>query len=335
MRYLLAILFATAGGEAAWAQSSQLIQVDLATMPAPVDSNSPALWLNGELRLFNSTSRGPIRASGPSQFALDSTQKVLMNPIYPWPYWIESVWQDPNGLVYGWYHQEFGPCPSGNYLAVPRIGAAISYDGGETFLDMGSIITSGELPDCDARNGFTAGGIGDFSVILDQQHKYFYFLYSSYSGRLENEGICIARMPYESRLFPNGRVQKYYRGAWAEPGMQGREAAIFPATVSWQRANTNSYWGPSIHWNTYLQKYVVLLNHSCCSPGYPQDGIFITYNSDLSNPKGWSAPVRLLSDSGWYPQVIGMDSNGSDQLAGKTARLYIAGKSRWQIVFDQ
>jgi hypothetical protein len=334
MRYL-AILFTTAGGVAAFAQSAQLIQVDPVVMPASADSNSPGFWQSGQFRLLNSTVKGPILGSGPSQFALGSPQKVLMNPIYPWAYWMESVWQDPDGLIYGWYHQEFGPCPAGNDLAVPRIGAAISYDGGDTFLDMGSIITSGELADCNSQNGFTAGGVGDFSVILDQQQKYFYFLYSSYSGRLENEGICIARMPYASRMFPNGAVQKYYRGAWTEPGMQGRDSAIFPATVSWQLPNTNSYWGPSVHWNTYLQKYVVLLNHSCCSPRYPQDGIFIAYSGDLANPKGWSAPVRLISDPGWYPEVIGLDTNGSDRLAGQTARFYIAGESHWQIVFNQ
>jgi hypothetical protein len=304
-------------------------------MPAPVDSNSPGFWKDGQFRLFNSTERGPILGSGPDQFALDTMQNVQMRAINPWPYWMESVWQDPNGLVYGWYHQEFGPCPSGNDLAVPRIGAAISYDGGITFLDMGSILTSGELSDCASQNGFVAGGVGDFSVILDQEHKYFYFLYSSYGGRLENEGICIARMPYDSRLFPSGAVQKYYQGAWSEPGMQGRESAILPAKVSWQQPNTNSFWGPSIHWNTYLQKYVVLLNHSCCTPRYPQDGIFITYNGDLSDPKGWSAPVRLVTDPGWYPQVIGTDSTGSDQLAGQVAQFYIGGKSHWQIVFDQ
>ena len=303
-------------------------------MPAPVDSNSPGFWRDGEFHLLNSTSRGPILSSGPNPFALTAPASVQINPIYPWPVWMESVWQDPNGLVYGWYHQEFGPCPAGNYLAVPRIGAAISYDGGKTFLDMGSVITSGEMADCNAQNVYTAGGVGDFSVILDQQGKYFYFLYSSYSGRLETQGICIARMPYGSRLFPNGAVQKYYRSAWSEPGMGGRESAIFPAKVSWQQADTDSYWGPSIHWNTYLGSYVILMNHSCCSPRYPQDGIFITYNADLSNPQGWSVPVRLMDTPGWYPQVIGTDANGSDHVAGKTARLYIAGSSQWQIVFD-
>ena len=304
-------------------------------MPAPVDSNSPAFWQDGQFRLFNSTVAGPVLSSGTHQFALHSSQLVQMHPIYPWAYWMESIWRDPNGLVYGWYHQEFGPCPAGNDLAVPRIGAAISYDGGATFIDMGSIITSGQPVDCDSQNGFVAGGVGDFSVILDQQHEYFYFLYSSYAGQLENQGICIARMPYASRLFPNGAVQKYFQGGWTESGMEGRETAIFPAKVSWQQPNTNSYWGPSIHWNTYLQKYVALMNHSCCSPRYPQDGIFVTYSADLSNPQSWNAPVRLSNDSGWYPQVMGTGADGSDSLAGQAARLYITGKSRWQIVFQQ
>ena len=335
VRCLLAILIATATGSALWSQSAKLVRVDPVVMPAPVDSNSPAFWQDGQIRVFNSTVKGPILGSGGSQFTLDASQTVQMTPVHPWPFWIESVWRDPEGPIYAWYHQEFGPCPAGNYLAVPRIGAAISYDGGNSFVDMGSVITSGETADCQAKNGYTAGGVGDFSVILDQQHQYFYFLYSSYAGQLENQGICIARMPFESRRFPNGAVEKYYQGGWSEPGMHGRESAIFPAKRSWREADTNSYWGPSVHWNTYLQKYVVLLNHSCCSPRYPQDGIFITYSSDLGDPTAFTAPARLADNPGWYPQVLGLGADGSDQLAGQTARFYIAGTSRWKIVFSQ
>lgn len=319
-----------------WAQTVKVNAASSIIMPSPVDSNSPAFWLNNELHLLNSTVSGPILGSGPNQSALKSTQAVTMKPVYPWAYWMEATWVDPTGLVYGWYHQEFGPCPAGNYLAEPRIGAAISYDGGKTFLDMGSVITSGEPADCAAQNGYTAGGVGDFSVVLDQQKKYFYFFYSSYAGDLENEGICVARMPYSSRMFPNGAVEKYYNGAWSEPGVGGRDGAIFAATALWQKADTNSYWGPSLHWNTYLNKYVMLLNHSCCSPRYPQEGIYISYNSDPGKPQNWSAPVLLMHNAGWYPQVIGNGVNtGTDSNAGATPRLYIAGKSTWQLQFSQ
>jgi len=304
-------------------------------MPAPVDSNSPAFWRDGQFHIFNSTVKGPMLSSGASQFAIEDTASVQMTPVYNWPFWMEAVWQDPNGLIYGWYHQEFGPCPAGNYLAEPRIGAAVSYDGGKSFIDMGSIITTGEPVDCKAQNGYTAGGVGDFSVVLDQQQQYFYFFYSSYGGQLANEGICVARMAYADRLFPNGKVWKYGQGAWSQQGIGGEDAAIFPAKARWQVPQTNSFWGPSIHWNTYLNKYVMLLNHSCCSPRYPQDGIYIVYSGDLSNPSAWTAPVHLLNTASWYPQVIGNGQGASDSVAGRTAQLYVAGQSQWQIVFSQ
>lgn len=319
-----------------WAQTVKVSPASAITMPSGVDSNSPAFWMNNQLHLFNSTHNGPILSGGASQATLKFEGGVKMSQVFDRPYWIEAAWVDPAGQVYGWYHQEFAPCAAGNYLAEPRIGAVISYDGGKTFLDMGTIISSGEPDDCNAQNGYTAGGVGDFSVILDRQHKYFYFLYSSYAGDLQNQGICIARMPYASRGFPIGAIQKYYDGAWSEPGMGGRDWAILPATALWQNADTNSYWGPSLHWNTYLNKYVMLLNHSCCSPGYPQEGIYISYNPDLGNPKGWSAPALLLHNPGWYPQVLGGGINsGTDSNAGQTPRLYIGGKSTWQLTFGQ
>jgi hypothetical protein len=48
-----------------------------------------------------------------------------------------------------------------------------------------------------------------------------------------------------------------------------------------------------------------------------------TYNKDMENSR-------------WYPQVVGIDSaeQQTDKLAGKTARLFVAGVSRWEIVFS-
>ena len=36
---------------------------------------------------------------------------------------------------------------------------------------------------------------------------------------------------------------------------------------------------------------------------------------------------------GYYPQVVGIDEGGTDTVAGGTARLFIKGISRWEIVF--
>lgn len=304
-------------------------------MPAQVDSNSPAYRQDGQLHLFNSTGNGPVRNEGPDQLHLGNPVGVRMILRNPWPAWIESAWVDSNRNIFAWYHQEHhGVCP-GTTLAVPQIGAAISYDGGVSFYDLGVVLSSGDPMDCGSQNGYFAGGHGDFSVILDRDKEHFYFLFTNYAGPRERQGVAIARMPFESRYNPAGAVVKYFSGGWTEPGVGGRVTPIFPARVKWQRADTDSYWGPSVHWNTYLESYVMLLNRSCCSAGFPQKAIYASYSGDLANPASWAQPERILQNTGWYPQVLGQAPGTTDSIAGRTPRLYIYGHSYWQIVFEK
>ncbi len=215
-------------GSAAFAQKASVTTLaTTTTMPAKVDSNSPAFWLNSVFHLINSTVTGPMISSGAKQNAVSNPAPAQMNALQKWPFWIESVWTDPSGVLFAWYHQEIGPCGGTNYLAVPHIGAAISYDSGKTFLDLGTILADGDAPNCKSKNGFVAGGNGDFSVILDRTNTYFYFLYTNYGGPAANQGVAIARMPYESRFNPGGMVKKYYNGGWNEPGIQGQETPVF------------------------------------------------------------------------------------------------------------
>jgi len=176
-------------------------------------------------------------------------------------------------------------------------------------------------------------------VIPDREGKYFYFLFDNYGGSSETQGMVMARMAMEDRANPVGAVYKYYNGEWTEPGLGGRVTPIFPVVVPWGESNTNAYWGPAVHWNTFLNQYVVLLNHACCKTNWPQEGIYITFNADLSNPWGWSDPYKILDSKaigfapGYYPQVFGTGPGESDTLAGETARLFVKGVSKWEIVF--
>ncbi len=319
----------------ALAQRARVRDAPPIDMPGQVDSNSPAYWQNGSFSLLNSTGNGPVRASGNDQFHLGETQRVPINRVTPWPAWMEAVWVDPSGAILGWYHQEhFGLCKGSN-LSVPQIGAAISYDGGNTFTDLGAVLSSGDPINCSAQNGYFAGGEGDVSVILDRQRTYFYFFFGHYSGPLEGQGVAVARMPYWSRFDPESAVTKYYAGAWTEPGIGGRVTPIFPARASWMDADADSYWGPSVHWNTYLESFVMLLNRSCCSPGFPQTQIYASFSANLEDPASWTQPDAILDDVGWYPQVLGYGPLGTDRHAGRVARLYIYGHSRWEIVFEK
>jgi hypothetical protein len=218
---------------------------------------------------------------------------------------------------------------------VPQIGAAVSYDGGKSFYDMGVVLTTDGAMDCRSQNGFFAGGNGDLSVILDQKKEYFYFFFTNYAGPVENQGVVAARLPFASRWSQAGAIRKYYQGNWSEPGQGGHATPVFPAKVSWQRVDTDSFWGPSLHWNTYLKSYVMLLNRSCCSPGFPQKAIWASYAVELDKPETWAKPKKILEDTGWYPQVIGLGPEGTDTRAGRVARLYIYGHSRWEIVFEK
>jgi hypothetical protein len=303
--------------------------------PSETDSNSPAVWLDNELVLYNSTGLGPRRSSGQNLFRLNGVEPVVLGPSAHRPYWIEAAWVDDDGLVYAWYHHEPPGVCRGSGLTAPQIGALVSRDGGRSFIDLGIVLSNAYRPNCGARNGFFAGGNGDFTVIVGRQRRYIYFLFSNYGGPLSEQGVAVARMPFHARFNPVGAVNKYHAGDWFEPGLGGLVTPIFPATVDWSAEDTDSFWGPSVHWNSYLNKYVMLINRSCCAPGWVQEGVYVSFNSSLEQPGGWTQPVKILSDVHWYPQVLGLGPGGTDKLAGQTARLYVYGVSRWKLVFHK
>ena len=113
------------------------------------------------------------------------------------------------------------------------------------------------------------------------------------------------------------------------------------------------FWGPSIHCNTYLKMYVMVLNHAI-NTHLDADGIYISFNRDVGDPTGWSKPVMLMDlatihkatvggeaglsdvlDNGWYPQVIGTAKGETDKLAGRRARLFLGGLSNFEVIFLQ
>jgi len=318
---------------------AQTVRVSDATpvyMPGGVDSNSPVWWSDAGFRMLNSTGYS-LLSTGPSQFQLDSTEWVDGLRMNHLPFWMESVWKDPDGVLFAWYHYEpAGVCPNG--LTAPQIGAAVSFDDGLTWQDLGIVMTAADPADCAAKNGFFASGHGDFSVIADRAGEFLYFYFGNYGGPVEGQGIAVARMAVSDRWGPAGAVWKWRDGGWSEPGLGGLVTPILPAKVAWQASNTDSFWGPSLHFNTHANAYVMLLSRSCCGERWPQEGVYISFNGDISNPAAWREPTKIVSSvgygPGWYPQVIGRGAGETDTLAGQKARLYIHGISRWELEFQ-
>src|SRR5688500_17709074 len=104
-------------------------------IPFRVDGNSPSIWRDGRLLFFTSDGK-PVVAEGNNQYELGSPQPVTLEPNDGRSLWFESVWQDSDGTIYGWYHHEPGGVCADGKLTAPEIGAAVSYDGGKTFTDL-------------------------------------------------------------------------------------------------------------------------------------------------------------------------------------------------------
>lgn len=311
----------------------------VADRPGETDCNSPLHWDDDTLYLFNSAGH-PWRSAGPDLFHLnrDYRRSEYSNQVNGGR-WIECTWKNDDGVLYGWYHNEPGGLCPGTRLTAPKIGAVRSCDNGATWRDLGIVLESrpGTLR-CDTANYYFAGGNGDFSIMLDARREYVYFLISTYAGGVSEQGVAVARMCWADRDAPVGKVWKWHDGRWAEPGLSGRVTPFLVAETDWHRADANAFWGPAIHWNHYLNRYVLLLNRAK-DANWTQEGIYISFNLDLSNPRRWSAPQKLLGDlrkDEWYPQVVGLDKSccETDKLAGRVARLFVRGQSRWEIEFS-
>lgn len=316
-----------------------------ADKPGECDCNNPAHWDGDTLYVFNSAGH-PWRSAGSDLFHLQTNYaRCEYDNRANGGRWIECTWKADDGTLYGWYHFEpSGICPGAHpdspkmNLTAPKIGAVKSADNGATWHDLGVVLEA--PPDtlrCDTKNYYFAGGNGDFSVMLDARKQFLYFFFSNYPKDVPEQGVAVARMRWADRDQPAGKVLKWRDGQWSEPGIGGHVTPIFKVATDWNRADADAFWGPSIHWNTHLRQYVVLLNRAK-DGHWTQEGLYVTFNGDLSKPAGWSALRKIpvsQGDLAWYPQVVGLDKSRheTDKLAGRVARLFVRGQSRWNIIF--
>ncbi|MGH9786531.1 MAG: hypothetical protein ACRD88_20365, partial [Terriglobia bacterium] len=129
-----AILLFWVYGAAGFAQHAELRPARPIRLPGVSDSNSPVHWRNGKIAIFQSMGL-PLVSSGDRQTSTLKARAVSINSSHL-PLWIEATWVDEDGTLYAWYHHEQWLC---NPLAVPKIGALVSYDGGYSFTDLGII----------------------------------------------------------------------------------------------------------------------------------------------------------------------------------------------------
>jgi hypothetical protein len=249
--------------------------------------------------------------------------------------WIESVWRAPDGTLYGWYHaEEVGMCPT--RLFVPHIGALVSRDHGKTWRCIGTVLRAPEREiDCGYRNGFLAGGYGDFCVVPDREQRHFYIYFSSYVATEAAQGISVARYAVGDRDRPVGKAELWHGGGWiAADGVL--PMPIWPVAHGWRHADPDSFWGPAIHYNRALGAWIMLLNRTRNGTSdIRQEGVYISFNERLDDPSGWTAPQSMVSGGVWYPEVVGGGPEDGDTQAGSPARLFMSGFSAWNVRFHR
>ena len=153
----------------------------------------------------------------------------------------------------------------------------------------------------------------------------------------------MARIAWADRDQPSGKAAIWNDGAWLPAFTSTEGDWVYPAGTPLVRssrpfhdrsATNDVFWGASIHWNTYLEQYVMLLNRAK-DDQFGQEGIYVSFSPTIADPSQWSAPAKIMNGGSWYPQVIGDGAAGTDRLAGRRARFFMTGRSERMIEFER
>lgn len=346
------LVIAPAQAQVSRVPTAKLVKASRLDLPGDVDSSNPAAWslVDGLSRLIVISSWGgvPVRSMGASVETLrrDAAVEFYSHPGHG--VWMEAIVPDDAGAWYGYYHHERPADQCGRPdRQLPRIGAMRSTDDGRTWENLGIVIDAPPGSEaCDSNNRFVLGGVGDLTAALDRNGNDLYLYFSQYSRDGASQGVAVARLAWADRDHPSGKVTIWNHGAWlaATESSSAEQSWIYPsgsplvaATRPFHDRSSSDdvFWGPSIHWNTYLGQYVMLLNRAK-DDQFGQDGIYVSFSPTLSDPAAWSQPARIMNGGSWYPQVIGSEpGSGTDRRAGQRARFFMTGRSDRMIEFTR
>ncbi|BDZ48723.1 hypothetical protein GCM10025867_09640 [Frondihabitans sucicola] len=267
---------------------------------------------------------------------------------------LTQMWVDPDtGDWYGLVHNEFTPQPFGDGLHYDAIDYAVSTDQGKTWKIKNQVVTT----PYSTERGDTATfpqqtydyGDGDPRLYVDAASGYFYMFYGSRivdkTGSWKAFYEHVARAPIADKMAA-GSWQKWYGGAWSQPGLKGLESNIVPTSS----ADSTGYTAPAdeydpanagtaaqqiaagtmpatsplfvmdVTYNAYLGLYIGEAQNPDQSGDAPQE----YYATDNLATQKW----HLLGDTGsyhtasWYRWFLDPANATSTSIVGKTFRSY-------------
>ena len=218
-----------------------------------------------------------------------------------------GVWVDPDsGDWYGLVHDEFTPAPFGDSLHYDSIDYAVSTDQGATWTIEGHAVTSPystERGDTAAFPGSTYYyGDGDPRLFVDNASGYFYVFYATrVLDKATDSAVWVqhvARAPMSGKM-ATGSWQKWYDGAWSQPGVGGEESDIIPSDGGGQ-----GYLSPQS-------------DYSPTTPGTVEDQV-----ADGSMPDNSQLAVLNVTYDAYLGEYIGTAQNTIAQNTGANAPLH-------------
>lgn len=266
---------------------------------------------------------------------------------------LTNMWVDPDtGDWYGLVHNEFSPQPFGDRLHFDAIDYAVSKDQGRTWQIKSHVVTSPYSTKRGDTQAFPQQtydyGDGDPRLYADAASGYFYMFYGSRivdkTGSWKAFYSHVARSPMSAKMVA-GSWQKWYDGAWSQPGLGGRESNMVPTDA--EKAGytpTDKEYDPNnpgtadeqiaagtmpatsplfvmdITYNAYLGLYIGEPQAVDQSGKAPQQ-LYAT--DDLATQK-W----HLLGDTGsytnasWYRWFLDSANGTSSSIVGKSFRSY-------------
>ena len=246
------------------------------------------------------------RSTGTSQFVEDQTMLDPANSVFgrrgnfnSWDNggsWLMSVFRKSGNDFIGFYHAEDHWYPhTSNDIAWKSLAVTYSSDKGKTWINGTQIITSPTTKPATP----TWGGAGDCCVVWDHFNNRWMCYYQ--------ENWILMAISTDPKGAP-GTWKKYYNGSFTEQGLGGQHTKL-PGLSSVSGGN------PSVHWNTYLKKWVMVWH------GWSPASIYLSVSKDGIN---WDEPksiiVSSISGRAWYPTIIG----NTDVEAGQIAKIYYA-----------
>jgi lysophospholipase L1-like esterase len=244
-----------------------------------------------------------------------------------------GVAREPHsGDLLAFYHAEdhegMPPIPGGIPGFYCSVGLAVSHDDGASFHKRGPVIIGAQTKNVKGRPD---QGAGDLCVVADAEGRYLYLYYTDHS-RVDKRGvqICMARCA----LGDAGKVdqwKKFYRGAFDQPGLHGKETPVVSAAAMHADAIF-----PQVTFVREMRRYVMVFNvvvPTEYGPGVKpsRSGIYLATSLDGIH---WQKPAQLLAvqsivnidkEVGWHPVLLLSDVNGTSARGW----LYYSYSERW------